>query len=93
MLIIIYLTDPLVPEQEKRKKKVPTRIISFDDDNEEEEYREKTTTSISAPPTCRSSPTAVSIKDSTSPCLSDSQPQVDSNNSTVNTKLLEWEQQ
>lgn len=92
MLIIICQTDPLAPEQEKRKKKVPTRIISFDDDNEEDEHREESTTSISAPPTCRSSPTAVSTKDSTSPCLSDSQPQVDSNNSTVNTKLLEWEQ-
>ncbi|XP_029676550.1 sorting nexin-29-like isoform X2 [Formica exsecta] len=91
-VISTLIPDPLASEQEKRKKKVPTRIISFDDDNEEDVHREKTTTSISAPPTCRNSPTAVSTKDSTSPCLSDSQPQVDSNNSTVNTKLLEWEQ-
>ncbi|KMR03603.1 sorting nexin-29 [Lasius niger] len=91
-IISTLIPDPLAPEQEKRKKKVPTRIISFDDDNEEDEHREESITSISAPPTCRSSPTAVSTKDSTSPCLSDSQPQVDSNNSTVNTKLLEWEQ-
>ncbi|CAL1684785.1 unnamed protein product [Lasius platythorax] len=91
-IISTLIPDPLAPEQEKRKKKVPTRIISFDDDNEEDEHREESTTSISAPPTCRSSPTAISTKDSTSPCLSDSQPQVDSNNSTVNTKLLEWEQ-
>lgn len=88
-IISTLIPDSLASEQEKRKKKVPTRIISFDD--EEDEHREETTTSISAPPTCRSSPTAVSTKDSTSP-LSDSQPQVDSNNSTVNTKLLEWEQ-
>ncbi|KAM0733088.1 Sorting nexin-29 [Formica fusca] len=91
-VISTLIPDPLASEQEKRKKKVPTRIISFDDDNEEDVHREKTTTSISAPPTCRNSPTAISTKDSTSPCLSDSQPQVDSNNSTVNTKLLEWEQ-
>lgn len=91
-VISTLIPDPLVSEQEKRKKKVPTRIISFDDDNEEEEHTEEIKTSISAPPTCRNSPTAVSTKDSTSPCLSDSQPQVDSNNSTVNTKLLEWEQ-
>ncbi|XP_072743387.1 sorting nexin-29 isoform X2 [Anoplolepis gracilipes] len=89
-VISTLIPDPLISEPEKRKKKVPTRIISFDDDNEEE-HREETTTSISAPPTCRNSPTAVSTKDSTSPCLSDSQPQVDSN-STVDTKLLEWEQ-
>lgn len=91
-VISTLIPDPLVSEQEKRKKKVPTRIISFDDENEEEEHTEEIKTSISAPPTCRNSPTAISTKDSTSPCLSDSQPQVDSNNSTVNTKLLEWEQ-
>ncbi|XP_070157473.1 sorting nexin-29 [Polyergus mexicanus] len=91
-VISTLIPDPLASEQEKRKKKVPTRIISFDDDNEEDVHREGITISISAPPTCRNSPTPVSTKDSTSPCLSDSQPQVDSNNSAVNTKLLEWEQ-
>lgn len=91
-MIVIHQTEPSASEQDKRKKKIPTRIISFDDENEEDERREAAT-SISAPPTCPSSPMTMSTKDSTSPCLSDTQPQVDSNNSTVaNTKLPSWEQ-
>ncbi|XP_020280867.1 sorting nexin-29 isoform X2 [Pseudomyrmex gracilis] len=93
-------SEPVIPtiipehstsEQDKRKKKVPTRIISFDDDNEESE-RKETTTSSSAPPTCPGSPTTTSTKDSTSPCLSDPQPQTDLNGSTmIDAKLPEWE--
>jgi len=71
---------------------VQTRIISFDDDHEEEERRE-IATSISAPPTCPSSPTITPTKDSTSSCLSDCQLQMDSNDNTaINTKLPDWEQ-
>jgi len=48
---------------------------------------------MSAPPTCPSSPAAMSIKDSISPCLSDTQPQVNCDDSAIhNTKLPEWEQ-
>ncbi|KYN01154.1 Sorting nexin-29, partial [Cyphomyrmex costatus] len=91
-IISTVIPESLPSEQEKRKKKVQTRIISFDDDNEEEEHKE-IATSISAPPTCSSSPTITPTKDSTSPCLSDCQPQMDSNDSTaINTKLPDWEQ-
>ncbi|XP_012530220.1 sorting nexin-29 isoform X2 [Monomorium pharaonis] len=90
-IISTIIPESLPSEQEKRKKKVQTRIISFDDNEEEE--RKETVTSISAPSTCPSSPVVTPNKDSTSPCLSDCQPQVDSNNSIVtNTKLPEWEQ-
>ncbi|RLU19370.1 hypothetical protein DMN91_007927, partial [Ooceraea biroi] len=91
-VIPTVLPEPLASEQEKRKKKVPTRIISFDDDNDEDERREAAI-SMSAPPTCPSSPAAASTKDSTSPCLSDSQPHVYSNDSAIDKiKLPEWEQ-
>ncbi|KAG5336930.1 SNX29 protein, partial [Acromyrmex heyeri] len=91
-IISTVIPESLPSEQEKRKKKVQTRIISFDDDHEEEERRE-IATSISAPPTCPSSPTITPTKDSTSSCLSDCQPQMDSNDSTaINTKLPDWEQ-
>lgn len=44
---------------------------------------------MSAPATCLSSPTAMSTKESTSPCLD----QVNSNDNTAdNTKFPEWEQ-
>lgn len=93
-------SEPVIPAvipgpstSQREKKKVPIHIISFDDDDEEDECKE-TTTSISAPPTCLSSPTAASTKDSISPCLEQiSQPPVDSNDSTIdNTKFPEWEQ-
>lgn len=90
-LFAICQIEHSTSEQDKRKKKVPTRIISFDDDNEESE-RKETTTSSSAPPTCPGSPTTTSTKDSTSPCLSDPQPQTDLNGSTmIDAKLPEWE--
>ncbi|KAL6258123.1 hypothetical protein P5V15_010042 [Pogonomyrmex californicus] len=88
-IISTVIPELLPSEQEKRKKKVQARIISFDDDNEEREHKE-TITSISAPPTCPSSP-AITPKDSTSPCLSDSQPQVNSNESTMINTKREWE--
>ncbi|XP_011636612.1 sorting nexin-29 [Pogonomyrmex barbatus] len=88
-IISTVIPELLPSEQEKRKKKVQARIISFDDDNEEEEHKE-IITSISAPPTCPSSP-AITPKDSTSPCLSDSQPQVNSNESTMINTKREWE--
>ncbi|KAH0954016.1 hypothetical protein HN011_007055 [Eciton burchellii] len=91
-VISTILPEPSASEQEKRKKKVPTRIISFDDDNNGD-VRRDATISMSAPPTCPSSPAAASLKDSTSPCLSDSQSQINCDDSAIyNTKLPEWEQ-
>ncbi|XP_011142398.2 sorting nexin-29 isoform X1 [Harpegnathos saltator] len=90
---VIPALVPGPPTSQHEKKKVPVHIISFDDDEERDE-RKETTSSMSAPATCLSSPTVTSTKDSASPCLDQvPEPQVDSNDNTVDsTKFPEWEQ-
>ncbi|XP_076233972.1 sorting nexin-29 [Calliopsis andreniformis] len=82
----VSLSEPVISsaipgptaKQQKQRKRIPTHIISFDDEDDEQESSEATA-SISAPPTCLSSPTVASAKDTVSPSLAESQSQAESN--------------
>ncbi|XP_076762722.1 sorting nexin-29 [Xylocopa sonorina] len=89
---IISTAIPGPTSKQKQRKKVPTHIISFDTENDEQESTEASI-SVSAPPTCLSSPTAISTKTSTSPSPSLSQCQTESNdiNTTVSKETSSWE--
>ncbi|XP_046427849.1 sorting nexin-29 isoform X2 [Neodiprion fabricii] len=93
----ISQSEPIIPtilpdsskiDHEKRKKKVRTHIISFDDDdNGQESEIINVDVSVSAPPTCLSSPTMTSVKD----YLLEGQPDSDGSTVEQNNTTVEWQ--